>query len=356
MAPYVLMLACLLLVVTACSASPTPEPTVDIAALYEPSPILTTDTPTAIAGSYPTAPSPGTDGGTVTPAAAPMPQSNPQCANLATASPTWPSASAVTLAPVTDVSELPAQGANPLLLAPGAVEPTRTVTATVRVHLPILVYHHIQVLAANAPPIWRGLSVSPDEFEKQMAYLQSHNYHTIYFSDLVAHFREGRPLPENPIILTFDDGWVAQYTVAYPILRKHCLVGVFFPPTNWVDRTTGSVMNWAQVAEMSAGEMEFGSHTVTHSLMAQRTDAQNRYEMLASKQLVEQHTGRPVVALAYPGGSFNANVVRLLSETGYGAGVSMLGGVFQSADEIYTLRRTSIRYWDTVEMFAAKLQ
>ncbi len=225
-----------------------------------------------------------------------------------------------------------------------------------RVHLPILVYHHIELVRPGASATLRGLSVSPAEFEKQMAYLAAHDYHTIYFSDLVFYFRDGHALPPNPIILTFDDGWVAQYTVAFPILKKYGFVGTFFSPTNWVDRTAGSVMSWQQIAEMSAAGMEFGSHTVTHYLMAPRTEAQNRYELLASRRLIEQYTARPVIALAYPGGSFTPNVVKVVSEADYGAAVSMLGGVEQSYGEIYTLRRTSIRYWDTVEMFAQKLR
>ncbi len=311
---FVMILALLVLSLAACAAdqaaTPTLTPTLDMAAFYEPSPVPAEETPT---------PEPNA---TITASDAQM--------------------------------ELDLGIATPARRSSG--RNTINFTATQRVHLPILVYHHIQVVPANASAVLRGLSVAPAEFDKQMAYLAAHNYHTIYFSDLVAYFRDGRPLPENPIILTFDDGWVAQYTVAYPILIKYGLVGTFFPPTNWVDRTTGSVLNWNQIVEMSAGGMEIGSHTVTHYLMAPRTEAQNRYELLTSKRLIEQHTRRPVVALAYPGGSFNANVVKLLPETGYGAAVSMLSGVEQSYGEIYTLRRTPIRYWDTLEMFAQKLR
>lgn len=216
-------------------------------------------------------------------------------------------------------------------------------------------YHHLQLMTPDKSQIFRALSVAPAEFEKQVAYLAAHDYHTVYFSDLVAYFRSGRALPDNPIILTFDDGWVQDYTVAFPILFKYCMVGTFFPPTNWVDHSRYT-LTWAEIAEMSAGGMEFGSHTQSHSLMNLRTPEQNRLELVNSRLLLEQHTGRPVVALAFPGGMFNASVLQTAAETGYGAAVTTLGGIYQRPDQIYMLHRTAVRYWDTLDAFAAKLE
>jgi peptidoglycan/xylan/chitin deacetylase (PgdA/CDA1 family) len=231
----------------------------------------------------------------------------------------------------------------------------RTVTSTLRVHLPILTYHHLQYVPPTAKAIVRGLSVAPDAFEQQVAYLSAHNYHTVYFSDLIAFFRDGRPLPENPIILTFDDGWRDDYTIAFPALRKYCLVGTFFPPTNWVDHSA-LTLTWAQAAEMATGGMEFGSHTQSHALMHLRAAALNRAELLNSKTILETHIGKAVVAFAYPGGDYNSAIIKLVAETGYGAAVTVFGGSYQTASGIFTLHRIAIRYWDTIDTFAAKLQ
>ena len=104
----------------------------------------------------------------------------------------------------------------------------RTVAPAEKVTLPILMYHHITHLQPNATPTWRTLTVTPEAFEAQVKWLADHGYHTIYFTDLVAYFRDGVPLPEKPIILTFDDGWTDDYTIAYPILRRHCMVRNIF--------------------------------------------------------------------------------------------------------------------------------
>ncbi len=351
----ILLISLYLVGITACSAvvpPPTPQPTATIPAvdpydMLEATPELTE--PTKEPSEFIARP-------TVTPSQLSVSQS--------------------TVTPTICLSPTPAQISDAQVLSPPARPPTtplssiaattptstlfptatpRPLTPSAGVKLPILMYHHLQVVRPNQSLTFRALSVAPAEFEKQMAYLAAHNYHTIYFSDLIAYFKTQQPLPENPIILTFDDGWLQDYTVAFPILRKYCLVGTFFPPTNWVDHSKYT-LTWAEIAEMSAGGMEFGSHTQSHALMHLRTAAQNRLELLNSKQLLEQHMGKPVVALAYPGGMFNASVVQVVVEAGYGAAVTTLGGNYQSADRIYTLHRTAIRYWDTLDAFVAKLQ
>lgn len=234
---------------------------------------------------------------------------------------------------------------------PRAVPPADQVT------LPILMYHHITHLAANASSTWRTLTVTPEAFEAQVKYLADHGYHAIYFSNLVAYFQNGVPLPEKPIILTFDDGWVDDYKVAYPILRKYCMVGTFFPPINWVNNGGGmQVMDWPMIEEMSRGGMEFGSHTLNHHLLNNLNETQIRQQLVDSKAEIEKHVVRPVVALAYPGGGYNALVVSLVPKAGYSAAVGVTANPDQLRANLFTLHRTTITYSDNLEMFERRLR
>ncbi len=179
----------------------------------------------------------------------------------------------------------------------------RTVPPADKVDLPILMYHHLTHLPAGANATWRMLTVTPEAFEEQVKSLADNGYHTIEFYDLIAYFGNSLPLPNRPIILTFDDGWIDDYTVAYPILKEHCMVGTFFPPVNWVDHSDGKkLLTWAMIEEMSKGGMEFGSHTLNHHLLNEQSEAQIMQQLVDSKTELEKHTVRPVVALAYPGG------------------------------------------------------
>ena len=79
-------------------------------------------------------------------------------------------------------------------------------------------YHHIADPPPDADPIRRDLSVSPQAFEAQLRYLVRAGYQPITLRDLIYHLTLGAPLPEKPIILTFDDGYEDNYTNAYRYL------------------------------------------------------------------------------------------------------------------------------------------
>ncbi len=148
------------------------------------------------------------------------------------------------------------------------------------------------------------MTVDPTAFEAQMAYLAGHGYHTITFSDLADRYDRGKPLPDNPVIVTFDDGWAEQYTTVYPILRRYGLIATFFPPTNWINGS-GLTLSWTQIEEMSQAGMEFGSHTLNHHILPDQTPDEVRRQLAQSKAILEQHTHRPVVVLAYPIGAWS---------------------------------------------------
>jgi peptidoglycan/xylan/chitin deacetylase (PgdA/CDA1 family) len=250
-------------------------------------------------------------------------------------------------------SSRPKDGETP---CPDRASIPRPVAPAETIQLPILMYHHLAHLSANASALWRSLTVTPEMFEAQVRYLAEHGYHTIYFADLIAYWDEGTPLPEQPIILTFDDGWLEGYTVAYPILRKYCMVGTFFPPVNWVDNDNGKrVLSWPMIEEMSRGGMEFGSHTLNHHLLARQTAPQILEQLVGSKAALEKHTIRPVVALAYPGGSYNALVLETVPKAGYGAAVGVLAGIEQTRAGRFALRRIAMSYNDNLALFQARL-
>lgn len=260
--------------------------------------------------------------------------------------------------PVT-ASERAPQGAGPAPLTYGAPADDFGLGSPFwrRVHVvdvPILMYHHVRVLAPEAGRVWRMLTVDPAAFEAQMAYLVEHGYHTVTFSDLADHFDRGKPLPDQPVILTFDDGWAEQYTTVYPILRRYGLSATFFPPTNWI---SGSrlTLTWGQIEEMSQAGMEFGSHTLNHHFLTHQDTNEVRRQLVQSKALLEQHTHKPVIALAYPGGAWGPAVTVQAQEAGYRVAVGVAAGVKQRAAERFVLHRVSVGYGAPLQTFIARL-
>jgi peptidoglycan/xylan/chitin deacetylase (PgdA/CDA1 family) len=89
------------------------------------------------------------------------------------------------------------------------------------VPIPIIMYHEIKTYKTGKDVI------TPYEFESDLKYLTGNNYHTITMTELINYVYEKKPLPENPIILSFDDGYLSTYKYAYPLLKKYNMKIVF---------------------------------------------------------------------------------------------------------------------------------
>lgn len=223
------------------------------------------------------------------------------------------------------------------------------------VEIPILMYHHLETLEPNASETLRTWTVSPEQFAVQLDYLREHGFHTITFKQLVEFFDNGTPLPVHPILLTFDDGWIDDYTVAFPELTKRQMVGNFFPPTQYVDVGGEQLINWEQVLEMDHAGMEFGGHTISHQDLTKINLDEVARELTVSKTKMEDRLGHRTYALSYPFGAFNPKVVAATQAAGYRAAVILCCGFKVNADSLLTLPRIRISYDDKMDEIAKKL-
>lgn len=118
-------------------------------------------------------------------------------------------------------------------------------------------------------------------------------------------------------------------------------------------------MDWSHVKVLSDAGIEIGSHTVTHPVLSRISDAdQLRWELKASKEAIEAHTGQPVLSLAYPTGgqSFNDQVIALAKEAGYRFAFTYNGGVNKrDLGCLHSLKRAAIERYTTRERFQAAL-
>jgi peptidoglycan/xylan/chitin deacetylase (PgdA/CDA1 family) len=221
--------------------------------------------------------------------------------------------------------------------------------------IPILMYHHLTLLDPHASVLQRTWTVSPTSFIQQLDYLSQQGYRTITFAQLDAFFEKGSPLPARPVILTFDDGWIDDYDVAFPALRQRGMVGTFFVPTAYADAKSKTLMDWSQIGEMDAAGMEFGGHTVNHADLKQVNSEQALRQLQASKSKMEEKLGHATPAFAYPFGDYDPKVIALVRQVGYRVGVGLCCGFKLRADILLTLPRIRISYDDSLEDFAKRL-
>ncbi len=210
------------------------------------------------------------------------------------------------------------------------------------VKVPILVYHSIRPPYAAQTKMMRAYNVAPEEFVRQLQYLNNNAYHVISFDVLVDHFATGAPLPEKPVILTFDDGWANQYRYAFPILQRLGFTGTFFIYTNAIGKR--HFVTWQQVKEMAKAGMTIGAHTKSHPyLISISADtARLRDEIIGGKKVLEEHLGAPVKFFAYPFGHYNDVILSVIREAGFKAVRSTYPGVYQSNNDIYTLHGNEV--------------
>ncbi|KPV60434.1 hypothetical protein QJ48_05785 [Paenibacillus sp. A3] len=126
----------------------------------------------------------------------------------------------------------------------------------------VLLYHDVQEPDAAGMP--RLLTVTPNQFDAHLKALKDHGYQIIGMEDYVRFARQGKPVPPNAVVLTFDDGYESFYTRAYPILQKHSVPASNFvigAPSDTNDPKKGQYLTWSQMRELIRAGHGIYSHT-----------------------------------------------------------------------------------------------
>lgn len=216
--------------------------------------------------------------------------------------------------------------------------------------VPILMYHHLSEDVTNSE------MVSPEQFEAQIRALSEAGYTGVSFDELQAYVLRGEPLPEKPVVITFDDGYRSNYTLAYPILQKYGMkatifaVGVSFGTDHYKDTDYAITPHFgaAEAAEMTAsGLISIQSHTydmhqwppyetssaVRENILPLPGESEEAYvqalteDFTRSRALLEDATGRPVDVLAYPAGQYSTLAQVTLQSLGVHVTLSTNPGV-----------------------------
>ena len=215
-----------------------------------------------------------------------------------------------------------------------------------QIRIPILMYHYI---GGNPNPedIARdNLSVTPDKFDEQMGYLASSGYTPITLDTMIAGLNEQTKLPEKPLVLTFDDGYIDFYYNAFPILQKYGFRSVVFVPTGLVGKD--SYLTWEMISKMnSTGLVSFQAHSVYHAHLSSVSYDQMSYEVGESKKTLQEKLGTPVNFVAYPYGASNDEVINAVKSAGYVGALGTWTSNIQSEGTIYNMPRTRVGgSWD----------
>lgn len=91
----------------------------------------------------------------------------------------------------------------------------------------IVMYHYVRNIRISRYPNIKGLEY--DLFKEQVEWM-SKNYQFVTVEDIIGCYETGESLPSNAMLLTFDDGYIDNYTYCLPVLKKYHIQGVFYIP------------------------------------------------------------------------------------------------------------------------------
>ena len=225
-----------------------------------------------------------------------------------------------------------------------AVAPTR---------VPVLMYHEIAGILSTPTP--SRLAVAPEAFADQLAYLRDAGFTAITAGALAESLADGaEPLPERPVVLTFDDGYCDFYDQALPLLKQYGHTATVFQTTEriGIERPKRRMMlTWQEIAEVAEAGVEIGAHTITHPQLDQLPEKELREELSDSKRLIEDHLGMAVPGLSYPYGYSNEKVRQMARELGYAYAYAVGNAMTTSEADHFALPRLTVKHNTTFEAF-----
>lgn len=221
---------------------------------------------------------------------------------------------------------------------------TTSANQTEKICVPIVMYHQVKNRNLGKDVI------TPSEFESDLKYLEEHNYNTITMNQLIDYVYDGAELPENPIILSFDDGYLSTYKNVFPLLKKYnmkivlSIIGKSTDDFSKVDdqNIEHAHITWDHVYEMSeSGLVEINNHSYNlHKVKDGRygsgqmkNESFSHYETIIGEDIKTLQDKITAVinntpsTYTYPYGKYNENTNVILSNLGFRASLSVTYGV-----------------------------
>ncbi len=226
--------------------------------------------------------------------------------------------------------------------------------------LPVIMYHHILKDTKKSGPY----IITPDEFEKDLKFIKNAGYTTVSVENLIDYTEKGIPLPEKPILITFDDGHLSYLEYAVPLLEKYnmcAVVSVVGSYTNdfteHPDRCVSyAYLSWDDIETLSKStHTEIGNHTYD---MHKNTNGRQGCKKLKSESkeqhrkiftedtqkmqdLLKTYTKKDTLCFTYPFGYMCEETEEIIKELGFKMSLSCREGVNKLSrnSSLFSLKR-----------------
>lgn len=209
--------------------------------------------------------------------------------------------------------------------------------------IPVFCYHDM-----SASPTGR-FEVATEDFRQHLQLLHDEGFESVTASQLAGYYEGKVELPQKAVALTFDDGPRSILTESKPLMDKHGFVGTAFLITESVGGK--GQLTWEDVAALEEAGWGVGSHTVSHVDPTKVSAEELAEEFTASRAAIEEHIPSEVVALAYPYGNYDEQVMRQAQEAGYRVAFSIDRGPADNTDDPMRLPREMVVKGNSMKTF-----
>lgn len=203
--------------------------------------------------------------------------------------------------------------------------------------IPVLCYQRIgdHFIAGS------GETIDERDFEEQLQYLNEMHYTTITPAQWMDHAQHDKPLPPNPILLTFDEGYADHYRIVYPLLQKYNMTATFFVTTDRINKEP-LYMTWQELSEMQEHGFQIASQGSTHSLLTKLSNQALLAQLTDSRSKLQEELDTSADYFSYPAGRYDMRVMEAVKQVGYRAAFSMTIGRISTFSEPFALNRIVI--------------
>ncbi len=182
--------------------------------------------------------------------------------------------------------------------------------------IPILMYHDIGVYRSP----W---CITPELLESHLKYLSDHNIHTITMQELDFLLKVDGDLPQDCVVLTFDDARLGVHTYALPLLNKYSMKATLFVVSDWVQDHNAipereyysEFMTIQDVQDCLQNGWELGSHSKTHRKLSTISESEYESELKDSKRVLESIFNTNITSYGIPYGQLNDKMQNLIPPT-----------------------------------------
>jgi biofilm PGA synthesis lipoprotein PgaB len=201
-------------------------------------------------------------------------------------------------------------------------------------HCVILQYHHFGI---DTP---RLTSVTPNEFDDHLEYLEEQQYKILPLKEVVDNLRLKKPLPDRCVAITVDDAYISVYDEAFPRLQRRGWPLTVFVSSEQVDQDSRFYMTWEQMREMTEANVAFENHGHSHSHLIRRREGEGEdiwrlrveKDIDTAQQRIESELGQTPQFFAYPYGEYNDELKEIVRRVGLTAFGQQSGPVWTGSD------------------------